>query len=150
MPAMTIERVRDDKSVKGTHGVIELGGKTWHTLEPPDLGNKAFESCVPLGDYDLIPFESPRYGTVFLMVNPDLNVYEFENSPGRPDGGRYLCILAHKGNEVENFVGCGGASHTYDEEADRLLSSTTQSCIEFNKLVAEEGSFKLKVSYFLD
>jgi hypothetical protein len=144
---MTIERVRDDRSGKGTHGKIELGGKVWHSIEPPDLGNKPFESCVPLGDYDLIPFSSPKYGEVFLMVNPDLNVYEFEDSPGRPDDGRYLCILAHRGNEVENFVGCGGCSHSYDEIADRLCSSTTQSCIEFNKLVADEGSFRLTVRH---
>jgi hypothetical protein len=144
---MTITRTRDDRSKKGTHGVIRLGGKTWHTIEPPDLGNKPFESCVPLGDYDLIPFSSDKYGEVFLMVNPDLNVYEFEYSPGRPDGGRYLCILAHRGNEIVNFVGCGGCSHSYDEVADRLCSSTTASCVEFNKLVADEGSFKLTVEF---
>ena len=109
---MTIELARLDDSKNGTHGVFDLGGKMWHSLEPPDLNNEPFKSCVPLGEYVLLPYSSPKYGSCFIMVNPDLNVFQFEHSPGRPDDGRYLCLFTHRGNEVENFVGCVGASHT--------------------------------------
>lgn len=90
---------------------------------------------------------SPKYGPCFIMVNPDLNVYAFEESLGRPDDGRFLCLFVHRGNEVENFVGCCGASHEYDEENDRLLSSTTQACRRVNKAIDVEGSRKLEITH---
>jgi hypothetical protein len=142
-----IELIRDDKSEKGTHGTFFLIDKTWHSLEPPDLGNKPYESCIPQGEYDLIPFSSPKYGDCYIMVNEDLNVWKFEDSPGRPDDGRFLCLFVHRGNEVENFVGCCGSSHSFDEEEDRLLSSTTASCKEVNRAVVDEASYKLRISH---
>lgn len=147
---MTIELVRDDKSKKGTHGTFSLGGFKWHSLEPPDLFNAPFTSCVPQGKYSLVPFTSPKYGPCFIMVNPDLNVYQYEQSDGRPDDGRFLCLFVHRGNEVENFVGCCGASHKYDKKNDRLLSSTTQACRRVNKLIAVEGSFELNITHVVD
>lgn len=144
---MAICLTRDDLSENGTHGTFELGGKEWHSLEPPDLGNAPFKSCIPQGEYDLIPYDSPKYGPCYIMVNEDLNVYAFEDSPGRPEDGRFLCLFVHRGNYVRNFVGCCGASHGYDAEADMLLSSTTRACEEVNRLVAEEGSHKLVIQY---
>jgi len=142
-----IDLIRDYKSITGTHGTFTLDGKEWHSLERADLGNQPFESCIPQGEYDLIPFESPKYGSCFIMVNPDLNVYQFENSPGRPDNGRFLCLFVHRGNEVDNFVGCIGASHAYDEQRDRLLSSTRKACEAVNAAVVEEGSYRLRISH---
>ena len=142
---MTIEIFRDNASRKGTHGVLNLGGKTFHTLEPPWLNNEPFKSCVPPGEYVLLPHLSSRYGSVFIMVSPGENVFQFQDSPGRPDSGRYACLFVHKGNEVENFVGCIGASHSYDAANDRLLSSTTETCKEVNRLVVDEGSFRLTI-----
>jgi hypothetical protein len=104
-----IELIRDDKSRTGQHGTFELNGDLWHSLEQPDLGNLPFRSCVPLGEYELHPFDSPKYGPTFIMVNEDLNVWEFEDSAGRPDDGRYLCLFVHRGNYVRIFQGCSGA-----------------------------------------
>lgn len=142
---MTIELFRDNQSKKGQHGVFELGGKIWHSLEPPWLDNAPFKSCIPPGDYVLIPHLSKKWGSCYIMVNPENHVWQFEDSKGRADDGRYACLFTHRGNEVENFVGCIGASHTFDVAADRLLSSTTESCKEVNRLVVDEGSFRLKI-----
>ena len=147
---MAIELIRDDKSIKGQHGTFSLGGKIWHSLEPPDLGNKPYESCIPQGEYSLVPFTSSKYGPCFIMVNESLNVYQTEHSNGRPDNGRFLCLFVHRGNEVENFVGCCGASWKYDEEKDRLLSSTTKSCKEVNSLVHDEGSYLLRITHVFE
>ena len=98
-----ITLTRDDDSKAGTHGTMELGGAVFHTLEQPDLGNMPFESCVPQGEYELVPFSSNRYGACYVMVNEDLNVYHSKNSPGRPDNGRFKCLFVHKGNYVRNF-----------------------------------------------
>lgn len=144
---MTIELIRDNNSLDGQHGTVMLSDKLWHTLEPPDLGNLPYKSCVPQGEYSLVPHVSQKYGKCFVMVNDDLNVYRFENSPGRPDNGRFLCLFVHRGNEVRNFVGCVGASHAYDVENDRLLSSTTQACITVNSLVHDEASYMLRITH---
>jgi hypothetical protein len=79
------------------------------------------------------------------MVNEDLNVYAYKDSPGRPDDGRFLCLFTHRGNFVRNFVGCVGASHAFDVEGDMLKSSTTKACKEINKLVVKEGSYQLEI-----
>lgn len=144
---MTIVVTRDDRSQSGTHGTFELGGKSWHSLEREDLGNKPFESCVPLGTYDLVPFTSPKYGQCFIMVNQDLNVYAYEHSPGRPESGRYLCLFVHRGNYSRNFVGCMGASHDFLDESDMLASSTTKACEEVVELVHQEGSYRLEIRH---
>ncbi len=145
-----IELIRDGKSEKGTHGTFELGGETWHSLEQPDLGNEPFISCVPQGKYSLVPWDSKKYGPCFVMVNEDLNVYHSKNSPGRPSDGRYKCLFVHRGNYVRSFQGCIGASHGYNEVDDMLLSSTRNACIEVNRLVNEEGSFKLRISHEIE
>ena len=142
-----IELMRDYKSMAGTHGTLDLNGKVYHTLERPDLGNLPFESCIPLGQYELIPFDSPKFGQCFIMSNPDLNVFDFENNISRPGNGRYLCLFVHKGNEIENFVGCIGAGPSYDETRDRLNPSTTRACREVIAHVHEEGSYRLNITH---
>lgn len=138
---------RDYDSITGTHGTMSLNGRLYHTLEPPDLGNQPFASCVPLGEYVLLPFDSPKYGETYIMVNPDLNVYRFEDDPRRPENSRYLCLFVHKGNEVENFVGCMGASHKFDKDNDRLLPSTVRACREVVEGVKDEGSYRLQIRH---
>jgi hypothetical protein len=116
-------------------------------MEPPDLGNLPYKSCVPQGVYDLLPFESPKYGRCHIMVNEDLNVYAYEDSPGRPDDGRFLCLFVHRGNYAHNFVGCVGASRGYNEEADMLVTPTVAACKKVNQLVGEEGSYQLEIRH---
>jgi len=92
-----------------------------------------------------MPFDSPKYGDCYIMVNEMLDVYEVEDSPGRPDDGRYLCLFVHRGNYVRNFRGCIGASHNYKPTIDMLQSSTRAACEEVNWRVNEEGSHQLRI-----
>lgn len=139
-------RKTDIKSA-GTIGTIVLGDQIWWTMEPPWKENKRGVSCVPDGDYVLLPWSSEKYGKCFIMVNPDLKVYRDLKTAEReaPGEGRSKCLFVHKGNFVNNFQGCVGASHGYDEEKDMLLSSTIQACVRLNRLVREEGSYRLRI-----
>ncbi len=141
-----IELIRDSLSEKGTHGIFELNGDFWNSMEQPDLGNRPFESCVPQGEYELRPFTSPRYGECFIMVNEDLNVYEFKDSPGRPDEGRFLCLFVHRGNWPRNFQGCIGAGFRYLEEKD-MITRTVKACKLVNAGVRDEGSYRLTIRH---
>ena len=141
-----IKLIRDSQSEKGTHGNFRILGDSYHSMEQPDLGNLPYKSCVPQGDYDLIPWTSPKYGPVYIMVNEDLNVYKFENSPGRPDNGRFLCLFVHKGNYPRNFQGCVGAGRHYLGDAD-MITATAGTCKKVIQKVIDENSYRLNISH---
>ena len=79
-----------------------------HTLERPWIaglpGGMPFESCVPDGEYELIPHTRPNGDRVFALRNPDCGVYYTDQERAGRDG-RYL-ILIHSANWVEQVVGC--------------------------------------------
>lgn len=141
-----IELIRNNKSKAGQAGTIFLEDFEFPSLEQPDLGNLPYRSCVPLGEYVLIPFDSPKYGDTFIMVNPDLNVYRFEHSHGRPEDGRFLCLFVHRGNYVRNFQGCVGAGKAYLEDQD-MITATKTTCRKVNQLVNQEGSYRLNITH---
>jgi len=60
------------------------------TLENPWLNNEPNVSCIPDGEYEIGPVNSPHFG----------HVYEIKNVPGRSH------ILLHKGNIERDTEGC--------------------------------------------
>lgn len=50
-------RYRDDG--QRTLGLLKVGNLVLHTIEQPWRNNEPFRSCVPDGDYKLIPWVSP-------------------------------------------------------------------------------------------
>lgn len=104
---LTLER--HSYSPTETQGNLIVDGQQFPTIECAwrrgfDPGGKPFESCIPDGEYDLLPLTRPNGDKVFALVNPDCGVWL--NKDDRPDGvGRYL-ILIHSGNTVHDVVGC--------------------------------------------
>lgn len=85
------------------------------------------------------------------MVNQDLNVYAFEHSPGRPENGRYLCLISHRGNYPHNFQGCVGAGDYYLRDRDMIGAAnggTRRATAELNELIREEGSYRLIIEHW--
>lgn len=92
-----------------TEGYLFLRDDTvLHTLERPWIGEHPggtpFESCIPDGEYQLIPHVRPNGHSVYAMRNHDLHVYYTAEERGE-NPGRYLCLL-HSGNYVDDVVGC--------------------------------------------
>ena len=107
MKTLTLERY--------AYAETETEGRLWlddetalYTLERPWIdglpGGMPFESCVPDGEYELIPHTRPNGDHVYALRNPDCGVYYTEQERGDRDG-RYL-ILIHSANWVEQVVGC--------------------------------------------
>lgn len=127
----TLERLH--KTEKQTLGILTLfkGGKEvfrCHTLELPWKDNKRQISCIPEGEYKVIPRESPKFKKHFHVLDV----------PGRE------YILIHPGNYYTQIRGCilpgdGLMDINNDEEQDVLNSRKT-----LNKLLelAPDG-FKL-------
>jgi Family of unknown function (DUF5675) len=81
---------------------FDLTIDTFYTIELPWRNNDKGASCVPAGDYDLIPYNSPKHGPTWCLHNPALNVYGTEPVPA---GGRDHCEI-HEGNWAEQLLGC--------------------------------------------
>jgi hypothetical protein len=63
-----VKLIRVSSSEKGTFGNIIYNGKPLCvTLELPWRDNKPNISCIPMGTYEVVNFDSPSKGNVFLL-----------------------------------------------------------------------------------
>lgn len=89
-----LERIKDNGSQ--TTGKLFIynddGGliQVFPTLELPWLNNQKRISCIPIGTYQAIKHNSPKFGESFWVLNV----------PDRSE------ILIHKGNYNYNTLGC--------------------------------------------
>lgn len=94
MRRVRLQRVND--SVHGTLGVLSAPGlDALHTIEPPWRENRRNRSCIPAGAYEVVPHQSPRFGSCLLVTHV----------PGRSH------VLFHSGN-VGGDVEAGFRTHT--------------------------------------
>jgi hypothetical protein len=102
-----IEIVRDRVEAEGTFGSLSIGGEPFcKTVEQPWRDNRPFISCIPAGDYTLIPWDSAKYGPVVCFVNPDLRVYANDaDAPRDGKSHRYSCLI-HAANYPSELQGC--------------------------------------------
>ena len=142
---LTLIRAKKDTiDTTGTIGKIHLEDKTLISMEQPWNDNIPYQSCVPPGMYELIPWESTRYSSCFVIVNEKLNVFFSKVSPNRPENGRFKCIFFHRGSYVRNFKGCSGLGETYKPEFD-MITNTTQTCRIMNNHIKEKGIRLLQI-----
>lgn len=87
--------------IMGTFGKLTIQGRVFWTVEKPWNDNEPFTSCVPLGEYSLMPYTSERYGQTYKLVNVNNHVYPDQGQPGDRFG-----IIIHEGNTVDDVTGC--------------------------------------------
>ena len=111
-----------------TEGRLYLSDDEYlYTLERPWIGGvpggMPFESCVPDGEYELIPYNRSNGDNVFALRNPDRGVYLSQAEKG-DSPGRYK-ILIHSANFVDEVVGCvaPGVSRTIHQNRRMVTSS---------------------------
>lgn len=108
---MDVLMERFSYSPEDTEGVLILPSHELFTMENPwtpdsaFMGGKPFVSCIPDGEYELIPWRRPRGDEVYLLNNPDLGVYKTEDEMRAAGGGRFLCLL-HTANFSSDVLGC--------------------------------------------
>ena len=97
----TITMYRWCHSLKhGTFGKIVTPSFTLYTAEQPWRDNEPYKSCVPAGVYELVKFNSPKYGATFALKNHDLDVGVFEG-----EAKRFACVI-HAANWPKQLQGC--------------------------------------------
>ncbi len=101
-----LERFLDDprEPAMGCMGELIVEGEHFcYTMEQPWRQNRRFVSCVPVGTYNLISYDSPKYGETFALENEDNDVFVYENEAD--EGGRYACLF-HSANWAHQLQGC--------------------------------------------
>ncbi len=73
-----------------TLGRLTYGDFHCFTLELPWLGDKKNTSCIPIGTYQAIKYDSPKHGEVILLL----------------DTGHREMIEVHAGNYTSQILGC--------------------------------------------
>ena len=131
-------------------GSLTFDNVAVHTIErpwlPTDPGGMPFESCVPAGRYELIPYVRGNGDVVRALVNPGLGVYFRKND--RPNGiGRYK-ILIHAGNWVTDIVGCiaPGYGRTVSGKGPMVTQSRKAMSLLMNWLGDDEAEIIIRDS----
>lgn len=122
---LTLTRTRQDAD--HTEGSLIVAGQTFATIELPWLNDIPDESCVPPGEYELSPYQSPEKGLVYRLHNPVLGVYGFGTVPV---GGR-SAIEIHPGNWARQSLGCiligWHAGALLDPEVNQMIPAVLSS-----------------------
>lgn len=122
----------------GRFGTLELDDRVFFTVEKPWLDNKPFESCIPDGDYELIPHgEYGKDGHVLAIVGG--TVSHFEDS----DFERYACLI-HTANYPKDVVGCIGLGSDYIADKN-MVTNSRKSIADFYSMVNPDTIHKLTI-----
>ena len=89
-----------EPSDKQTSGVLTMpSGREFYTLEQAWRNNKPFESCIPDGAYLIEPYDSPKFGPVYIVSGGTVSKFP---TPKQHRWG----ILLHPANRVGELQGC--------------------------------------------
>lgn len=94
-----------------TLGWMEYGPLRLATMErpwipnPKGAGGMPKRSCVPDGQYRVMPFSGSKFTDVYCLANELLGVWPTA-VPNANDGWGRAAILIHAGNTVDNVIGC--------------------------------------------
>lgn len=97
---MEAKLTRFRSTSKGTFGRLAIDGIIFYTLEREWNNNYSNVSCIPSGEYVMVPHESPNFGKCLAVVNDDMGVV-INQTPGYRWG-----ILLHPANTVNELAGC--------------------------------------------
>ena len=67
MPEVRLVRIA--RSDQGTEGKVTDGNFNCYSLELPWNNNMRSISCIPPGEYQVIPKQSPQYGRIYCVSN---------------------------------------------------------------------------------
>ncbi len=131
---LLLQRTRCDRLC--TRGELTVGSLLLQTLELPWDDNARDKSCVPQGDYDLIPYDSATHGLVWRLHAPYLNVY----GQGLVPEGARSGIEIHAGNFRVDTLGCilVGLQGTADS-----VALSDEAMIQLRALLGPTGEHSL-------
>lgn len=132
-----LTRIEDDGAC--TIGKLALpDGQVFFTVERPWIGNLVGRSCVPAGDYDLVPHASQRFGRTWALVNRRIKVvHQPADIPADADGLWRSAILIHVGNWSKDLRGCiaPGMGYKRRSEHGQMVTQSTMAMRHLRNLL---------------
>lgn len=123
---------------KGTFGVLTVGDKSFFTVEKPWDNNTPYKSCVPSGEYTLVPHGVyGKDGQVLCMIGEGVTHYE------TPESKRFACLI-HTANYESDVVGCIGLGKGY---LGNMVTSSRTSIKEFYDMVSPKEKHNLIITW---
>lgn len=118
-----------------TTGILTVGGMSLTTMELPWRENESMVSCVPAGEYQLIPYASPTHGQTWRLHNPNLGVWGLSDAPPTPARTE---VEIHTGNFASDSEACilvgMRAGQLLNPKSDVLESAVLDSDIAMTHL----------------
>ena len=132
--AQLLRSVSEDQ---GTPGMFWSKDFECHTLELPWRDNQPNMSCIPTGEYEVVPYRSKRFGECYKVLNV----------PGRTD------ILWHAGNRAgdkelgykTDSKGCVLPGLTVGMIGGQVAVLSSRKALEALKEAMNYEAFKLKI-----
>lgn len=159
MIALRLTReVMNESCSRGVLESLSTDGETLSrlfTIEKPFVpaasGGKAgepFKSCISPGVYSLSPFVRPNGDKVWVLSNPDLDVFKLDTDipAGRRGKARFL-ILIHAGNRARDVVGCiaPGLSHRKDSDGTLMVTSSREAMKALHKQLDGRRNLEIEI-----
>jgi hypothetical protein len=123
----------------GTFGKLTVDGKVFYSVERPWLNNKPEISCVPSGQYLLVPHSSRKYGQVLALVNEEIGVTHFQESYSK----RFACLI-HVANYARDVIGCIGLGERHIEN---MVTSSRKAIADFYSMVNPNETHELLIKW---
>ena len=130
---------RYESTSDGAFGILEVRGKVYHTVEKPWDNNQPFKSCIPAGEYTLVPHSSLKYGEVLCMVNEEIGVTHWQDVNSK----RYACLI-HPANYAKDVEGCVGLGRSRWES---MVVKSKQATARFYSAVDPTEEHKLIIQW---
>lgn len=138
---MNIEIIRSTalSGPAGTFGEMRIDGAHFcATCEQPWNNNQEGHSCIPVGDYQLIPYDSAAHGPTVVFHNPALGIYGTPAMiPSGTTTARSLCEI-HSANWPFQLKGCVAVGVQVTDIAPNGRG-VTSSVATLNQLFARWG-----------
>ncbi|HGS4460695.1 TPA: DUF5675 family protein [Vibrio metschnikovii] len=114
----------------------ENGNPFLVTVERAWKNNQASISCVPEGIYDLVPHASPKFGSCYALVAPELGVTIYGPS-------LRTHILFHVANKASQLEGCVAPGLTFGVLDNEWAVHNSRDA--FDKFMAYLGGEKARL-----
>ncbi len=138
----TLTLVRDVRTTLCNSGWLSFNGKKWATLERPwipgaGLGGLKGRSCIPAGEYRLLPYDSEAHPRVWALHAPHLDVYRDPSAvPVNKTAFARTCVLIHVANYVHELRGCIAIGKTRERENGQWVLRNSRDAINELRTVA--------------
>jgi len=122
---------------KGTFGELEIEGMTLYSVEREWLDNRSNISCIPDGDYKLVPHNSRRHGETWALEGDGVTHWE---APDKRWG-----ILFHVANKQSELAGCIGLGRNIGDSWNVI--SSRHAMEYFLAILARESEHTLTIRW---